>query len=536
MNSSFQSSAAASILLIPDLAIGRTYLSRLSLGNPPTAAHEIGRLLEAVIKRPPKATDLFVLLEELSDYLEPIQGDMQRRYQGRPLPFAENEEAAFQQSVAVWEKMAKAYAVCAGSLEPNEQSPEYIALIATILHRCLRYTGILIAEYYRARRELAPGLWMDLHGYFASAEEWGVAELAVEESMGSGRSTHCSAAYVAALLLDLANPFALTPRNLSAVHQWAFMWADRVSVCRVDPDDLHLPPYVVELMHDQGLHPSALASAGEPGGDARYLETGELAGLMADILEQLRQGIAPTDLGLGEDGAIHARSLLEQLQRPWSQSALPRRFKRVPSSGELQVAVGIETIYFQVTGRIFDHMESELAFSRGRFDTLFTFRERIEQNQDKTEIAREQYPNETWQIINHSLTGYRIQRGFEGARIGHGQLLGVHPHDGGSCILGQVAWLRQEEDCIVAGISLLPGLPQGVSLRVNNGGALGARRAFLLPAVPAMKEEAGLVIPKGIYQPTRICEIGQPDALFSVRLGRLLHSGFDFDRVSYERV
>ena len=46
-------------------------------------------------------------------------------------------------------------------------------MVSTILHRCLYYTG-WSARTYRARRELPPGIWLDLHGYYETAEEWGL--------------------------------------------------------------------------------------------------------------------------------------------------------------------------------------------------------------------------------------------------------------------------------------------------------------------------------------------------------------------------
>ena len=66
---------------------------------------------------------------------------------------------------------------------------------------------MIIVEHYRARREIPAGVWLDLHGYHASAEEWGVATYPLADALDPhGRSTHCMAAYVMALLMDVSGP------------------------------------------------------------------------------------------------------------------------------------------------------------------------------------------------------------------------------------------------------------------------------------------------------------------------------------------
>ena len=95
-------------------------------------------------------------------------------------------------------RLAQAYARVAQGLEPGQDTPERLALI---LHRCLHYTALVMVEHYRARRELEAGLWLELHGYFGSAEEWGVATLPVADpEMPEHGQGHCAAIYNAATL------------------------------------------------------------------------------------------------------------------------------------------------------------------------------------------------------------------------------------------------------------------------------------------------------------------------------------------------
>jgi hypothetical protein len=61
-------------------------------------------------------------------------------------------------------------------------------------------------------------------------------------------------------------------------------------------------------------------------------------------------------------------------------------------------------------------------------------------------------------------------------------------------------------------------------------------RAFLLTAVPAINEEASLVLPSGTYQPSRILEIQGEGGSVLVRMKSMRVRGTDFDRVTYEPV
>jgi hypothetical protein len=74
-------------------------------------------------------------------------------------------------------------------LQDSDDGDERCRPPGLILHRCIYYTGMAITEHHRARQELPAGVWLNLHGYYASAEEWGVATLPCRFSRPLGRST-----------------------------------------------------------------------------------------------------------------------------------------------------------------------------------------------------------------------------------------------------------------------------------------------------------------------------------------------------------
>lgn len=530
---------SATELRFADLQSGADYLSQLPLANPVAAEQQLVAFLDALLTAPPTPEVLFGLLEQARVPICFVEEEMARRYHNKALILGDEEESCFQQVVAAWRKIGKAYALCAQLEEPDAARPEYTTLVATILHRCLYYTGMIILEHYRARRELPAGIWMELHGYYETAEEWGVAYTPVEDVLENNlQATHCAAAYITLLLIEIASPYSNSVRNLNLIRRWAAMWATLVSIHPLE-NDLEVPPYVVELMKDAALHPSSVAD--DPGSDCRRLDTTRLGLQISHMLSQLRQRITPSQLGLGEETTGHVIQLLEHLSRPWTQSASPRRFRRYPSEGIARVAYGFEAMHFCVTGKEFEQPDTARAYSRQDVEQLFTFGDRAEPGQALTIRPNINFPVEEWNVINHSASGFRLARSCAGQKLAHGQLMVVCPHDGESFLLVHATWLMQEQSGgLIVGVAILPGMPSGVGVRYasETPGPNHERftRAFLLPAVPVVNEEGSLVLPVGMYQASRHLDVSDGDSIWRVRLRHILQRGSDFDRISYEAV
>lgn len=522
-------------LRIADLESGMAYLSGLMLANPVMAEKQLDSFLDALLRDPPDAGVMFQLLEATRVPLCFVEEELARTYHNKAVPLTDGETAAFLSVIAAWRKMARAYALCASIEEPATGDAGYQALVATILHRCIYYYGMVIIEHYHARRELPPGVWLDVHGFFATAEEWGIAFMPVNDALESTvQATHCAAAYVTLLLIDAASPYSNSVRNLNLIRRWASMWAPLVAIGTLD-DDLALPPYVVELMKDMPLHPSASIEGSAD--DARRLDTSRLALQIDHVLGQLRMRITPSQLGLGEETGSHVRRLLESLVKPWSQSSSPRRFRRYASEGVAQIATGFDAIYFHVTGEAFEQYESALAYSRSDFEALFIFRDRAEPGHTQRIRSHSDFPVEHWSVINHSANGFRLGRNESGQRILHGQLMAVCPHDGECFLLAYATWLMEEANGgLIVGLATLPGIPKGVSFRLlDQAGAPVNERysaAFMLPALPGIEEEASLVLPPGYYHAGRELEVVIEEKRRRLRMNHVLSRQCDFERIS----
>jgi len=523
-------------LNIPDLQAGSHYISQLSLANPTLAEQQVIAFLDALIENPPDVGVLLSLLEQTRVPLCFIEEEIAQRYHNKALVLSDEQEESFQRVVSAWRHMTTAYRLCARMQEPEPDNPHHSNLVATIQHRCLYYTGLIIIEHFRARRELPAGIWLELHGYYEAAERRGVSCTPVNDLLENDlQATHCAAAYVTLLLIEIANPYGRSVRDLSLVRRWAGMWAPLVALHPLD-DEYEVPPYLVEFTKDQALHPAG--SADSIGSDARWLDTARLGLQISHMLSQLQQRLTPSQLGLGEETSGHVRRLLENLSRPWTQTASPRRFRRFASDGTAKVAVGFEAIHYFVGGKEFTQPDSGSVYGRGQFDEVFTFRDRVAPGQALNIKPHIYYLADEWTVIDHSAIGFRLGRSNAGEQIAHSQLLAICPHDGEHFLLGQATWLMQEQGGgVLAGVAILPGMPEAVTVRrasTQPGHADRFVRAFLLPPVEAIGREGSIVLPIGIYQASGPLELIGEGKSWTVRMKHVRQRGVDFERVSYE--
>jgi cyclic-di-GMP-binding protein len=519
---------------IADFDTGMQIISHLPLANPAAAEIEIDAFLDCLYARPPAVQDYFTLLEQTRVPLAYVEEELSRRYQGRALPLGSLEEQAFVNVVEGWNKMGRAYAQIVGLLPPEDDEPVRLRNIATVLQRCLHYYGRVIHEHYSARRELPEGLWTELHGYYATAEEWKVTELPIGDLLeGEEYTTHCMATYVTALLLDVANPYSLSTHDLALVRRWACHWAPLVQIQALDSGS-GTPPYVINLLGDCGLQiPSKLELDPE---NVRQLDTIRLATQVQHMRLQLKQKISPTQLGLGQEKPGHVNRLLERLSRPWAQECVARKFRRFEASGHAQVCVGVDAMHYFITGREFTQPDTARVYTRNEFNRIATFGQRIDPVETlKIRESQIDFQSDHWEVVNHSANGFRLSRSVAGTRMAFSQLLALCPHDGEHFLLAQICWLMQEADeALIVGIAVLPGVPQGIACRVTApGGKLEPYRpCFELPAVPAIDEKASLIVAPGTYRPDRPATLHR-DKPCEIRFHKLLQRGVDFERVTY---
>jgi hypothetical protein len=289
-------------------------------------------------------------------------------------------------------------------------------------------------------------------------------------------------------------------------------------------------------MQDAALRPSSECLRTD---QIRRLDTSRLASHIQRARQKLRQRMPLSEIGLGED---HTRQqytqLLGHLARQWSQARAPRKFRRHATSGAIQICTGFEEMHYFISGQPFKQPENDRIYSRNDFDSVFSLR--FQDDPRQTMVTTTSYRLDTWEMVDQSANGFRLIRNVDGRKMAHGQLLALRPHDSDRFILAQVSWLMQENNGgLIVGLRALPGLPQALCARplAVMGGVREPlyQRIFLMPELVTADAERSLVLPAGWFRPAMEVEVFT-DRATRVRLVKVLDSGPDFERVSFEDV
>src|SRR6267143_257877 len=238
------------------------------------------------------------ILELLREPVSFVQKEHSKKFASRPAPLAKPEREILANVHALWDALSYGYQHCLKAVVAGASGLS----AALIGERVLWCTGQKMVAHYQAYQDIREREWKLLHGVYALVEEKGVAGDEVAHPAHKGRSTTCTETYAQVLLIDLANPGKLTPRQIELISSWLERWTPKVSI---------------------GRAPAAASD-----------------------------GAAP--LGLGEDvTATLAESLLTMLYRRWCEDKQSRAHPRHGASGAAQTCSGMAAVHYFVTGRAF---------------------------------------------------------------------------------------------------------------------------------------------------------------------------------------
>jgi cyclic-di-GMP-binding protein len=467
------------------------------------------------------------ILELLREPVGFVQKEHSKRFASRPAPLAPPERETLKKVYALWDAFSTGYQHCLQAVADRAAglSP------ALIGQRVLWCTGQKIVASYHAYQDVGEREWGLLHHVYALVEERGRTKEEVAHPDHKGKETTCTETYVQVLLLDLANPGKLTPRQIDLILNWLDRWTRKVSVVRTPSEAIEgVPPLLVDLSAAGG------ASRRPAEGDSvRALDIQELRSDLRKRIALLRKGETPGELGLGEDVTAQlAEGLLAMLYRRWCEDQQARAHPRHGASGNAATCLGIPAIHYYVTGRAFAVRGAAKAMSQKEHEELATFGRLATRHEDMPGLTPD-FPVESWQIKDESASGLRLERvdPVAASRLVLGQLLGIQLANAKAFLLCTIKWLSVSADFgLRIGVQILPGVPQGIAMKQAGASADPYTQGFLLPAFAPLQAPETLVTPSGWFKAKRELEVA--DRPGKVRLVELIDRGADYERVSFE--
>jgi hypothetical protein len=466
------------------------------------------------------------ILELMRDPVNFVQKEQAKKFSNRPAPLAPPEREILKNVHALWDALSTGYQHCVQAVAERAGGLS----IPLVGQRVLWCSGEKMVTCYQAYQDVGEQEWRVLHRVYALVEERGKTKEEVAHPVHKGKETNCIETYAQVLLLDLANPGKLTPRQIELISLWLERWTRKVSIGRMSGDAADTAPLMVDLSGASGASHRPVE-----GESARVLDIGELRSDLRKRAALLRRGETPAELGLGEDvTATLADSMLVMLYRRWCEDQQSRAHPRHGASGTAQTCLGMPAIHYFVTGRAFATRGGSRPMSTKEHMEIATLGRLATRHQDDP-ATTPNYPLESWQIKDESASGLRLERVDPAAssRLLLGQLLGIRLADAKAFLLCSVKWLSVSTDFgLRIGVQILPGVPQGIAIRPAGASAEPYVPAFLLPAFAPLQAPETLVTPAGWFKPKREIEAAERDG--RMRLLEVIDRGADFERASFE--
>jgi hypothetical protein len=468
------------------------------------------------------------IAEVLRDQVAYLHTELARRYAGKPQPAVDRELEAAEQAIALWQALWEQYSACLKSL--LEGDPDLAGVKSKLLQRGLYVGKQLVLVCGLARRVPPPALWQELHAYYRLAEMLECAVTAVSDDlMGNAIGISCYSTYTHALLLGLADPCAMSVKQIELTDRWLGMWSRKVFPY-AQQRETEGPVVVVDIESPAGATLAAAAPRHAPA-SMRFGYPGKLATSVRGRLKRLQTGANPAELQLGHDCSIEqCATLLGHLDARWYQ--VPRRAGEAARTTIELCAGGIGGAYFRVGGRTFDRKDPLGRLSFLGAQHLQTLDALTDYDRGREDAER------TWAWEKWSGT-YEWRE----ASVTHPS--GTQHR----WALDQLVTLRDEERVRVGCVTRVAQDVQGelsLSLRLwsSTPKAVAVRPLTTIvteePPLPTLllgetpEDKPSLILPPRSFNPSRVLRSLDAGPERRFRLTRLIHRGADFERVAFE--
>ena len=413
-----------------------------------------------------------------------------------------------------------------------EGDPDLAGVKPKLLQRGLYVGKQLVLVHGLARRAVPAAIWQELHAYYRLAEMLECAVTSVSDDlMPNGVGISCYSTYCHALLLGLADPCAMTVKQIELTDRWLAMWARKVFPYAQQRES-EGPVLTIDLDVAEGMRLVAAAPRNPPA-SMRFGYPGKLGTSVRGRLKRLQTGANPAELQLGHDCSVEqCTTLLGHLDARWYQ--LPRPPAEVAATTVELCTGGLAAAFFRIGGRTFERRDplGRLTFQGAQH--LQTLGAVTDYDRGKEEAERT-WAWERWKGIYE----WREARLESGAATRHrwqvDQLVVVR--DDERLRLAYVTRVELSANGTLAlGLRLWAGAPKtravrALSTTVQEDPPLAA---LLLAETP--EDKPSLILPPRTFNPSRVLRSMDEVPEHRYRLTRLLQRGADFERVAFEEV
>lgn len=551
----------------------QAWLASLPLADAGNAARDLYQALYALNRLDIGAQTRVELMDLYRGPVGTVSSVLETQLNGLalPLPSAARQMAEFVRQLQM--EMAIGYKCAFQDLQIARVPWGKKSQLTLATARAMAYLGEVLRHSYEVYMPQPPGVWKEIHALYRYAEAQGSLDqpLATADSEEGKTGQSVGQHYRAILLLALCNPYQLPQNECTHVAAFLSHWAHKASIG--DNTNVADPVghFLVNLAADMPPAPMVQPRGVRASTDLRVLNTIELARTVHGFSKRLEQGEGSHILDLGGDlTGTAAREMLRRMIKFWGLTPT-RRYARTRTRGYLYLCSGINALHFFVSGRKpfappvqapVETLPPEPGEELARKTAAKALADAGKAGKDapapeaKGEAASmdsasglprwladaklatpEAYPVDRWQLRDESARGLLLAREGEVAiQLRVGDVLGMQGTNGGGWHAGVIRWIKSPEaKRVEMGVERLA--PKVTPVAVCPADSLATRRyaqGLLLPAMPVLQRPTTLLVPRGIYEPTRDLELTMDDGSRRlVRVLRLLERTASFDQIVF---
>lgn len=515
-------------LVFADAAGAKRWARELPLTNVAAACRAVLGQLRALAAIEIAPRERASIADVLRDQIAYLHTELARRYAGRPLLPEVRAQEASELAIALWRELWGQYSAC---LKPMlDGAADLAAAKAKLLQRGLYVGKQLVLVHGLARRATPPTVWHELHAYYRLAEMLDCAVAAVSDHLlPNAVGISCYSTYSHAVLLGLADPCALSVKQIELTDRWLTMWARKLFPYAQQRES-EGPVITVDLDGSTGAQVDAVP-AREASVTMRFGYPGKLATSVRGRLKRLQTGATPAELQLGNNCTTEqCMTLLGYLDARWYQAR--QQAEPAEATGIELCAGGLPAAFFRIAGREFERREEA-----GNMTFHDVQRLKVLDVVGKGEVSKHGAEREwAWESWNGTCQARNAVLARDGEPRYTWQLdqLAVVRHAGEVRAAYATRVALETDDRLTLALRLWPGIPKALTLRPLTTTTAGDAPlpALLLGETP--EDKASLVLPPRSFSPSRVLCAGEGSAMRRYRLKRLLQRGADFERASFE--
>lgn len=343
-------------------------------------------------------------------------------------------------------------------------------VIPVLTARAIRgFADIFKWRYFRYERA-DEKLWLRLHNLYRIAEFDHFQINRFKLYGNEAKPSSCMEEYVQALLLAPLGAGSLTPKQIEMVDQWLDNWSDLTPLDASYDPERHF--FMVDTAQGQPLR--RIRPNTSPESSYRYISTFPLLEHMEKVERELKTGVLPPSLGLGEEFRLpDGYDLLSYAAGEWAASSARERraSTRQPMEGRCEVVRDL--------GNICNRLRAELEIISGTTHArqmsheeildikLYGFvTERTKSSITQRQTATHDLSSDRWPLQDRSDTGIgMVLKAEESEWVKVGKLLALRHDPAENWKIGVIRRLtRQGSETQTVGVQLLDTKPALVQL------------------------------------------------------------------------